>query len=59
MMETFQQHQPGCDVCIQAVGTLIAATLLTRESAISSASGGVRGSSLEIPIIMVLMSVSS
>lgn len=50
---------PVGEPCIHADGTLIAATLLTKESAISSVSGAVSGSSLERPMIMVLISVSS
>ena len=52
-------HRPDCDPCIQEDGSLIAATLLTNESAISRVSVGVSGSSLERPMIMVLINVSS
>ena len=52
-------YRPDCKPCIQADGTLTAATLLTKESAISRVSGAVNGSSLERPIMMVLINVSS
>ena len=50
---------PDCEPCIHADGTFTAATLLTSESAISRVSGAVRGSSLDRPIMMVLIKVSS
>ena len=50
---------PDSEPCIHADGTFIAATLLTSESAISRVSGAVRGSSLDRPIMMVLIKVSS
>lgn len=50
---------PDCEPCIHGDGTLIAATLLTKESAMSRVSGAVNGSSFERPIIIVLINVSS
>ena len=50
---------PDWELCIHGEGVLIAATLRTKESAISSVSGAVNGSSLDRPIMIVLISVSS
>ena len=55
------QHAPSPDweLWIHGEGVLIAATLRTKESAISRVSGAVNGSSLDRPIMIVLISVSS
>jgi len=54
-----QHYRPNWELCIHGEGVLIAATLRTKESAISSVSGAVSGSSLDRPIMIVLISVSS